>query len=95
MVLIYPKVLWRNFVNVSISGLMFRQWLTPNLMVKLKEQARKLKRSQAPAYRSFTTDARLLGRGVTLSIVEHQYNPQQVNGLHTFLHGLRSRGGSP
>ena len=37
MVLICPRVLWKNFVNVSTSGLTFHQWLTPNLMVKRKE----------------------------------------------------------
>ena len=42
MVLIYPRVLWRNFVNESTSGLMCHQWLTLNLMVK---QTGQIKRS--------------------------------------------------
>ena len=51
-------------------------------------------RYQAPAYGSFAENTGLLGRRVTISHMEYQYYPQQIYGLHAFLHGLWSRSSS-
>ena len=46
-------------------------------------------------YGPFAEDAGLLGGGATLRAMEYQHHTKQMYELLAFLHGLRSRGGSP
>ena len=81
----------REHIRLDVSSVAHAQ---SNGQAK-KSQSRNLERHKAPAYGPFAEDAGLLGGGITLCVMEHQYHPQQIYGLHAFLHGLRSRGGSP
>ena len=53
-------------------------------MAKLKEPIKKIERSQAPAYGPFAEDVGSLGGGITLSVMEHQHDPNRSMGYTPF-----------